>query len=349
MSFPPWAAPALVLLLAVACRGSSAPSPAPANAADAADVVARVDGSPIRGDELDQRVEKRLARVRQEEYEIRRQALQEMIGERLVEAEAKRRGLSREELLRDAVENQVLEPEPALVEQIYGQNEARFGSRTKDEAVSEIRRVLRDRARAERRSAFQAQLREKAEVVVALAAPRTDMPVPASAPALGPAGAPVTIVEFSDYQCPYCHRAQSTIDQVMSAYAGKVQLVHRDFPLDMHPQAFAAARASRCAGEQGRFWDYHRSLMTVPGPMDDADLRSRAAGFRLDAAAFAACLSSDRHDSAIRESFDAGAEAGVTGTPAYFVNGRLISGAQPFEAFREVIDSELERAGRAGD
>ena len=344
MSFPPWAAPALVLLLAVACRGSSAPSPAPANAADAADVVARVDGSPIRGDELDQRVEKRLARVRQEEYEIRRQALQEMIGERLVEAEAKRRGLSREELLRDAVENQVLEPEPALVEQIYGQNEARFGSRTKDEAVSEIRRVLRDRARAERRSAFQAQPREKAEVVVALAAPRTDMPVPASAPALGPAGAPVTIVEFSDYQCPYCHRAQSTIDQVMSAYAGKVQLVHRDFPLDMHPQAFAAARASRCAGEQGRFWEYHDRLFEHQDRLLPDDLREHAARVGLDAAAFDTCLAASTYAGRVRDGVAQGTGLGVSSTPTVYVNGRLISGAQPYELFAAVIDEELSIA-----
>src|SRR5437867_2170959 len=92
-----------------------------------------------------------------------------------------------------------------------------------------------------------------------------DLAIPASAPTLGPEGAPVTIVEFTDYQCPFCHRAQATIDQVMSTYAGKVQLVHRDFPLEGHPQAFPAARASRCAGEQGTFWDYHRSLMGAPG------------------------------------------------------------------------------------
>src|SRR5262249_23623813 len=157
-----------------------------------------------------------------------------------------------------------------------------------------------------RKTAFSRSLREKAAVKVALEPPRASVPVPASAPTLGPDGAPVTIVQFVDYQCPYCHRAQSTIDQILSRYPGKVQLVHRDFPLDGPPQARPAARASRCAGEQGKFWDYHRSLMTVNGPMDDADLKSRGAALKLDPVAFSTCLASDRFDAAIHAAFDEG-------------------------------------------
>lgn len=331
------------MLVATACSRAPASRPvaSPGGGSAASAIVAEVDGTPIRSDELDQRVEKRLMRLRQEEYEIRRRALDEVIGERLLKKEALARGISKDELLRDEVENQLKEPDPSLVEQLYQQHKGRFPGKTRDEVAGEIRKALKDRSRAERQAAFQQKLREKATVVLKLEAPRADMPVPASAPALGPSGAPVTIVEFTDYQCPYCHRAQATIEKVMSAYAGKVQLVHRDFPLDGHPQAFPAARAARCADEQGRFWDYHRSLMTVRGPMDTADLQSRAAGLKLDAAAFATCLASGRHDAAIRESAEAGARAGVDGTPAYFINGRMITGAQPFEAFGEVIDAEL--------
>src|SRR6266581_1452264 len=310
------ARPALVrsalalLLLAVACRRSPAPRPtgsAPPGASTS-EVVAQVDGVAIRAAELDERVAKRLMRLRQDEYEIRRQALEEMIGERLLEKEAGARGTSKEDVL------------------------------------GELRKAVRNRQRSERQAAFQATLRQKAQVEVALSAPRMDVAIPASAPTLGPNGAPVTIVEFTDYQCPFCHRAQATIDQVLSTYAGKVQLVHRDFPLEGHPQAFPAARASRCAGEQGKFWDYHRSLMGAPGPMDEADLRSRAARLKLDSAAFATCLASGRHDAAIRESTEAGMKAGVNSTPAYFINGRLIIGARPFEAFKDVIDAELGRS-----
>ncbi len=336
-----------LLLLAPACRRSPAPqaTASPTPGASASEVVARVDGVAIRGGELDERVAKRLMRVRQEEYEIRRQALEEMIGERLLEKEAGARGISKEDLLRDEVDNQVQKPDPKLVEQLYEQNKARFGGQRKDEALADLRKALWDRVRSERRAAFQATLRQKARVEVALTAPRMELAIPASAPTLGPNGAPVTIVEFTDYQCPFCHRAQATIDQVMSTYAGKVQLVHRDFPLEGHPQAFPAARASRCAGEQGKFWDYHRSLMAAPGPMDEADLQSRAASLKLDPGAFATCLASGRFDAAIQESTEAGIKAGVDSTPAYFINGRLIIGARPFEAFKDVIDTELGRSG----
>jgi protein-disulfide isomerase len=134
------------------------------------------------------------------------------------------------------------------------------------------------------------------------------------------------------------------MDQVLARYSGKVRLVHMEFPLDGHPEAVPAARAARCAGEQGRFWEYHRSLMTAPGSLDDADLRGRAASLQLDASSFGSCLSSDRYDAAIQASLEQGEGLGVTGTPAYFVNGRMLSGARPIEAFTEVIDGEL--AGR---
>jgi protein-disulfide isomerase len=329
-------------LVSSGCRRPPAPKASPAApASGAGDVMAQVDGTAITRGELDEKVDKRLLRLRQEEYEIRRDALDEMIGERLIEKEAKARGISRDELLRDAVDNQVKEPDAKVIDSVYEQNKARFAGKSRDQMIGEIRKAFRERARGERLAEFRSQLRKKASVQVALEAPRTQVPIPASAPTLGPNGAAVTIVEFSDYQCPYCHRAQSAIDQVMKTYAGKVQLVHRDFPLDGHPGAFPAARASRCAGEQGKFWDYHHSLMTETGPLDDDDLRSRAARLKLEATAFGTCLSSDRHDASIRESVEAGTKAGVNGTPAYFVNGRALSGALPFETFREIVEAEL--------
>jgi protein-disulfide isomerase len=331
-----------LVLVSTACGRPAGPKPA---ASPSADVVATIDGKPILGKDLDARVERRLSRLRQEEYEIRSQALEEMISERLLEKEAGIRGITTTGLLRDEVDVQVKEPDAQIVEQLYEQNKARFAGKTKDEVVGEIRKVLKDRARAERVNDMQRRLRAKSKVEVALKAPRTDMPVAAGAPVLGPNDAPITIVQFTDYQCPYCHRAQVTIDEVMSRYAGKVQLVHRDFPLDFHGQAFPAARAARCAGEQGKFWDYYRSLMTSVGSLEDADLRARATTLKLDQAAFAACLASDRNDAVIRESVEAGTRAGVSGTPAYFINGRMISGARPFEAFQEIIEGELRNKG----
>ena len=321
-----------------------APGPAGAPSVSGVGVVAEVNGAPILGSELEQKVAGRLARLRQEEYEIRRQTLEELITERLVAAEASKRKVAPEELLRQEVDAKALTPPPAQTEAIYEQNKDRFAGQTRADALARIQDVMGQRAKAERRAAFEKELRSGARVAVRLVAPRVTIAIPAGSPSTGPADAPVTIVEFTDYQCPYCHRAQGVIDELLLRYPGKLRLVHLDFPLDGHPGAVPAARAVRCATEQGRFWDYHRSLMTAPGTLDEKDLQSRASALRLDAGEFGSCLSSGRHDDAIQASLRQGEELGVTGTPAYFVNGRMLSGARPVEAFTELVDAEL--AGR---
>ena len=208
----------------------------------------------------------------------------------------------------------------------------------------EIARAVRQQDLNARRQAFAEELRSKAKVRVALEPPRAQVAIPADAPALGPAKAPVTMVEFSDYQCPYCRRAQATVDEIVAKYKDKVRLVHRDFPLDGHPRAMPAARAARCAGEHGKFWDYHRGLLTVLGDFSEQDFKGRAAALGLDASRFEACLQSSRHDEEIRASIEDGARIGVTGTPAFFINGRMLFGARPVEQFQDIIDAELAAA-----
>jgi protein-disulfide isomerase len=328
---------------AAACsKGPAAPAgPAAGGASAGSGVVAEVDGQAILAAELDRKAESRLGRLRQEEYEIRKQVLDEIIWERLLEKEAAKQKVSRDALVAREIDAKAAGPSPLQVESIYEQNRARFGGQSREDAVARIGKVLTERAHQERRAAYEGELRQQAKIAVRLEAPRVRVEIPAGTPSTGPAAAPVTIVEFTDYQCPFCHRAQSVVDEVLSRYQGKVRFVHLDFPLDGHPGAIPAARAARCAGEQGKFWEYHRGLMTVTGALDDADLKRRAAAARLDESKFGTCLASDRHDAAIRESFEKGESLGVTGTPAYFVNGRMISGARPVEAFSEIIDAEL--------
>jgi protein-disulfide isomerase len=332
-------------LTACSRPGGVASSPgAAATPVSGAAVVAEVNGAPILASELEPRVAGRLARLRQEEYEIRRRTLEELVAERLVAAEASKRNLAPEELLRQEVDVKTAALPPAQIAAIYEQNKDRFAGQTRADALARIRELVGERARSERRAEYEKELRDAARVAVRLEAPRVAVSVPAGAPSTGPVGAPVTIVEFTDYQCPYCHRAQGVVDQVLQRYSGKVRFVHLDFPLDGHPGAIPAARAARCAEEQGKFWEYHRSLMTAPGTLDDSDLRGRASTLGLDASSFGTCVSSGRHDAAIHASLRQGEELGVTGTPAYFVNGRMLSGARPVEAFVELIDAEL--AGR---
>jgi protein-disulfide isomerase len=332
----------LIVLGSSACQaGPSARAAAPATPAGG--VVAQGNGVSISTADLDKAAEGKLTRLRQQEYEIKKQVLDELIGDALTAKEAKARGISVEDLVKKEVDDKVPVPTKEAVDTVYEQYKAQLRGQTREQAGPQIEKFMRERDTGLRHEAFRRELLDKAGVKVALEAPRTEVPVPANAPAMGPANAPITIVAFTDYQCPYCHRAQNTMDQILTQYAGKVRLVHRDFPLEGHAQAFPAARAAWCAGEQGKFWEYYKSLMSVSGDMAEADLLGRAEGLKLDSAAFKTCAASDRHDAAIREGADAGARLGVTGTPGYFINGRMLTGAQPIEQFQQVIDSELAR------
>ena len=168
-----------------------------------------------------------------------------------------------------------------------------------------------------------------------------------SAPSRGNPKAPVTIVEFSDFQCPYCVRARPAVARVREVYGDKVRFAFRHFPLDFHQQAEKAGEAAACAGEQGKFWEMHDLLWANSAKLQVPDLKAHAATLGLDAAAFGPCLDSGRYAHLVEGDLAAGQGYGVSGTPAFFVNGRPLVGARPFEAFAQVIDDELARQGLA--
>jgi protein-disulfide isomerase len=333
----------LVLLGAAGCARSRAASPPAANE-DPRKVVAQVGGASITLEEVDRRAAGKLQRLRNEEYDARRQALDEMIVERLFQKEAAERGVTQDALLKAEVDAKVTPPTAGDVKTVYEQNRAAAGTRTFADLAPVIERSLREHRLAERAAQFRDELKAKTGVKVTLDAPRVAVTVPADAPVLGPASAPVTIVEYLDYQCPYCHRAQGVVDEVLNRYPGKVRFVHRDFLLGK-PRSLPAARAARCAGEQGKFWEYHRDLLLSAGDMGDEDLRTRAAAMGLDAGKFSACVASDRFDADIKRSTESGNALGIDATPTFFINGRRLQGALPPDQFAEVIDSELGRPG----
>jgi protein-disulfide isomerase len=163
-------------------------------------------------------------------------------------------------------------------------------------------------------------------------------------PATGPATAPVTIVEFSDFECPFCGRLFPTLKTVEKIYLNRVRIVYRQFPLrKIHPRAEKAAEASLCAADQGRFWEMHDSLFSDQEHLTVDDLKARAVTLKLDAAAFNACLDSGRKVAAIDSDIADGAKAGVNGTPTMFINGRMMPGAQPYATIQAVIEEELQK------
>jgi len=162
-------------------------------------------------------------------------------------------------------------------------------------------------------------------------------------PFLGKENAPVVIVEFSDFQCPFCKRFRDqTFEKIKSEYidTGKVKFVYRDFPLtSIHPYAWKAAEAAQCAHEQGKFWKYHDKLFENQQNLDVESLKKYAAELELNTSKLNSCLDSGKYEEEVRKDLEDGTKAGVTGTQAFFVNGRMISGAQEFSVFKGIIDS----------
>lgn len=348
MRYRPLSAAVLALLSTSLLPGcGQAKAPAVGNDAE---VAAEIGGAKITMAEVDKRAAGSLTRLDYERYQARRRALDEIVSERLVEEAAKARGMSKEALVKAEVDDKVKNPTDADVAAVYEQHKAQLGGLTLADVSERIRTSLAQQSRAGLEAAFQDQVRKNTNVKVLMNEPRAVVQVPASAAALGPADAKVTIVEFLDYQCPFCHRAQESVDQMLKEYEGKVRFVHRDYLLGK-PRSLASARAARCAGEQGKFWEYHRGLLVQAGDLSDADLTGRAKSLGLDDKKFAACAADEKFDADIHAATEAGSELGVSGTPTFFVNGRRAVGALPIERFRELIDAELQApaAGRNSD
>jgi protein-disulfide isomerase len=328
--------------------GPGAPVPSPPPAGAPSEVVATIGGEPFTARQLEEAAGARLFQVRTQQYQAQRQILDEEIARRLLEREAAARQVTVAELLKQEVESNVAPVTEAEQRAFYAQNKSRMGEMTEADALKRIEAGLRQQRLGERQAEYINGLRTKADVRVLLEPPRVAVAV-GNDPARGPADAPITIVEFSDFQCPYCSRATATLKKLDAAYPGKIRVVFRDFPLvQIHPRAARAAEAAACANEQGKFWAMHDTMFDHQDKLGDADLEQSAAALGLDAAAFSQCLDSGRHTAQWKKDTSEGERYGVSSTPAFFVNGRLIVGAQPYETFARIVDEELARSAPRG-
>jgi protein-disulfide isomerase len=326
----------MLALTTLAAVASAEDKPAKPGAA------AVVAGQPIDLAAVDELIRPQLIEIRAREHQLRSQALDALIAQALIAREASARGMAEDALDKAEVRDKAAVSD-AEAKAFYDANKARIGATPEAEALKQIRDGLAQQRQNERRSAFARELRSKYDVKVLLEPYRVAVDT-ADAPVRGSAKAPVTILEFSDFQCPFCVRARPTVARVRESYGDKVRWVFRHFPLSFHPYAEKAGEAAACAGDQGRFWEMHDALWAHNTRLELADLKGYASAMGLDAAAFGQCLDSGRHAGLVGRDTEAGASYGVSGTPAFFVNGRPLVGAQPFEAFQQVIDDELQRA-----
>ena len=327
----------------VAC---SSAAQQPAKSQGPADVVATVGNVSITLADVDQKAMQTPAnefgtmKLVLALYEARRSAIDQIAGEKLIDIEAKTKGVASTALIDSEITSKIQTVTDADVTAWYAANQARVQGAAIDQVRAPIKNLLIQQRSAAAYQSYVEQLKAKTPVRITLDPPRQRVAA-ADSPAQGPASAPIELIEFSDFQCPYCYRAHPTVKLVLNTYGDKIRFVYRNYPLPNHPNAHPAAEAAQCANEQGKFWAFHDRLFDDQSKLADADLKASAAALGLDAGKFNACFESHKYKAKVDADMQAGNEAGVNGTPAFFINGRMLSGAQPFEEFKKVIDEEL--------
>ncbi|HXU83556.1 MAG TPA: thioredoxin domain-containing protein [Polyangia bacterium] len=313
--------------------------------------VAKIGGQAITEGELAKESKAEISRAETQHMEkvhqIREQALDSLIEKRLIENKAKAEGLSSDQLVEREVTSKLPQPTDAELKTMYDTAKAQGQPLPPFEQIKpQIAKYQIDQNKARQRKAFIDKLRAEAKVEVLL--PPLLLPkveVALEGQSRGPSNAPITIVEFSDFQCPYCSRAEETVKKVMDTYKGKIRLFYRDYPLPFHGQAQKASEAALCAAEQNKYWEMHEKLFASQQALAVPQLKEHAKGLGLDQGKFDKCLDGGAKAKEVETSKKAGDELGVNGTPHFFINGRPLSGAQPFEEFKKVIDAELSSGG----
>lgn len=332
------------LLLSWVFLASAASRAQTSDAARAKQPVATVDGQTIYDEDLAAAAQGQLQPLRNQEYEIKKKALDSLIEQRLLEAAAKKQGLTTEKLLVQEVDSKVPDPGDAEIEGYYLAQREKVNRPLDDTLRNQLRLSVKQAKTRQLREDYMKRLHSDSNVAILFSPPRVQVGYDPKRMRGNPK-APITIVEFSDYQCPYCHQVEAALKEVLAKYGDKVSLAYRDFPLTaIHSQAEIAAEASHCALEQGRFWQYHDQLFAA-SKLDKDALIDYARNLQLDDKQFGSCLMSEKYKAEIAKDSEDGKKAGVRGTPAFFINGITLSGAQPEDAFIRVIEDELGRAG----
>jgi protein-disulfide isomerase len=332
-----------VVILLTGCDKSAAQQPRmPAPA----DVVATVGSTSITLAQVDEKALQQSTgnfgsmKLAQALFEARRIAVEGLIEDELLAQEAKARKLEQAAVIQQEITAKVAAPTDAEAALWYQQNQSRLQGASLEQARTAIQSYLLQQRTLTVRQQYLDGLRAKVATRIMLDPPRQAI-AKADRPSKGPETAPIDMIEFSDFQCPYCESAFPTVNQVLSTYGDRIHFTYRHYPLAIHPRARPAAEASQCAAEQGKFWQFHDKLFGDQSKLADEDFKQHAAQLGLDTAQFNACVDSHKYSAEIDNDIHAGDEAGVSGTPAFYINGRMLSGAQPFEAFKRIIDEEL--------
>ncbi|HTQ24211.1 MAG TPA: thioredoxin domain-containing protein [Candidatus Binataceae bacterium] len=329
----------LVLALAVPARATGA--------ADSGPVLAEVGNHKITQPEVDAKIKIKL-------YDARKEALDQMVDDYLLQQAAKKDKLSVADYLkREVTDKAAASVTDATAKKFYDENKDKIpalkSAGSYDKIKDRLIAALRQRDVQRDQEELMARLRKEGNAKILLEPPRISVNLSESShPTLGSKDATVKVIEFADFQCPYCKRSEEAVKTIREKYGDRIELVFMDFPLSFHANAMPAANAARCANAQGKFWPYHDALFADQSKLDPASLKATAKKLGLDSAKFDACFDKNQYSAAIQKDLEEGRRLNVNGTPTFFIDGRELVGAQPADSFTSMIDEELAKNSARG-
>ena len=303
------------------------------------EVVANVGGVKVTRADLEQEESAKLLAAQYSYYQAQTKALNELIDKKLIEQKAKSEGLTVQQLLDRDINSQVKEPTEDQIKVYYeGLETDQPYESVRSKIVDQIHQIRTNKAR----SAYVKALRVSSTVYISLAPPRANVDTQ-NAQILGPEKPTVTLVEFADYECPYCQKVAADVKRLQVDFSDRVAFAHKDFPLPMHTRAEKAAEAARCASKEGKFWELHDELFHSK-ELDVDQLKAQARALKLDPAEFDKCLDSGEEAAAVEKDRKEGNRLGITGTPSFFINGHFLSGALDYATLRQIVEQQLAAA-----
>jgi protein-disulfide isomerase len=315
--------------LSFAETGSSAPS--------GSTVIAEVDGSKLTVADFERKNPAGFFHARNVYYEAQRKVVEQFIDEYLLERQAKKEGVTVEQLLKNHLDSAVAKDPSEEALRVYYE-----GVETTQpyEAVrGQIVEAIRQRRLAKARSTYMESLHKEAKIAVLLAQPRAPMDLK-NVPVRGRLDAPVVMVEYADYECPYCQVLQPALDKLQAEYKEKLTFAFKDFPLPTHANAEKSSEAAHCAGVQGKYWEYH-DLLFGTKQLAVPQLKEHARTLKLDTQAFDKCLDSGEQAARIKGQAAEVIGFGLQGTPSFMINGRFFGNGSSYEELHRIIEEEL--------
>jgi protein-disulfide isomerase len=320
-----WGLGAAILSLAAGCFAQSDNT-----------VVAEVGGVKVTMEDLEREESAKLLSAQYTYYRVEAKALNDLIDKKLLEQKAKSENITVDELIDREIKSKVKDPTEDQMKVYYeGVGTDQPYEAVRGKILEKIRQLRTEKAS----EAYLSTLRVSTTVSIMLAPPMATLESESADAGTGDKGK-LTLVEFADYECPYCQKVAADVNKLRADLGDKINFTYKDFPLQMHARAEKAAEAARCAGKQGKFWEFHDEIFHSK-ELDVDQLKAQARALNLNSADFDKCLDSGEETAAVEKDRKEGETLGINGTPSFFINGHFLSGALDYTALRQIVDQQL--------